>query len=95
MLRELAESTNLRYRRAEYMGEMTAVDKTVLELVQNLGCAVEAEHALSEVCTHKAQREPRTLRPRHCMKRPVSYCLRTRMPATRSKHDRQEICKSM
>jgi hypothetical protein len=95
MPRELAESTNLRYGRAEYMGEIMAVDKTVLELVQNLGCAVEAKHALSEVCTHKAQREPRTLRPRHCMKRPISYCLRTRMPATRSKHDRQEICKSM
>ena len=67
MLRELADSTNLRCGRAEYMGEIMAVDKTVLELVQNPGCAVEAKHAHSEVCTYKAQREPRTLRPRHCI----------------------------
>jgi hypothetical protein len=51
MLRELAESTNLRYGRAEYMGEMMAVDKTVLELVQTPGRAVEAKHVHSEVCT--------------------------------------------
>ena len=35
MLRELADSTNLCYGRAEYMGEIMAVDKTVLELVQS------------------------------------------------------------